>query len=109
MITIRFKPETFELTIKGHAGQNKKGEDIVCSAISSLFYTLGQALILSEDMLEEKPIFKDEDGDGYLACKPKKEYKGNIVRSYWTILVGVQLVADNYKNFVDFAVVGWQE
>lgn len=109
MIDIQFKPETFELTIKGHAGQNKKGEDIVCSAVSSLFYTLGQALILSEDMLEEKPIFKDEDGDGYLACKPKEEYKGNIVRSYWTILVGLQLVAENYKKHVNFTVVGWQE
>lgn len=108
MIHITFKPETFELTIEGHAGQNKKGEDIVCSAISALFYTLGQAIALSEDMLTEKPVFKDEDGNGYLSCKPKEEYKGNIVRSYWTILVGLQLVAENYKKFVTMHVVGWQ-
>lgn len=106
MINITFKPKTFELEINGHAGQNKKGEDIVCSAISTLFYTLGQVLIESEDMLEEKVTFKDEDGAGYLSCKPKGKFKGNIVRSYWTILVGLQLVAENYKKNVKLSIVG---
>ena len=106
MITITFRPNTLELEINGHAGQNKKGEDIVCSAISTLFYTLGQALIDSEEMLEEKITFKDEDGAGYLSCKPKEEYKGNIVRSYWTILEGFRLVAENYEKYVKLSVVG---
>ena len=106
MITITFKPNTLELEINGHAGQNKKGEDIVCSAISTLFYTLGQALIDSEEMLEEKLTFKDEDGAGYLSCKPKEKYKGNIVRSYWTILEGFRLVAENYEKYVKLSVVG---
>ena len=106
MITITFKPKTLELEINGHAGQNEKGEDIVCSAISTLFYTLGQALIDSEDMLEEKLTFKDEDGAGYLSCKPKEKYKGNIVRSYWTILEGFRLVAENYEKYVKLSVVG---
>lgn len=106
MITIAFNPNTLELEIKGHAGQNKKGKDIVCSAISTLFYTLGQALFDSEEMLEEKPIFKDEDGAGYLMCKPKKEYEGNIARSYWTILEGFELVAKNYPKYVNFAFCG---
>lgn len=106
MINITFKPNTLELEINGHAGQNKKGEDIVCSAISTLFYTLGQALIDSEEMLEEKLTFKDEDGAGYLSCKPKEKYKGNIVRSYWTILEGFRLVAENYEKYVKLSVVG---
>ena len=106
MITITFKPKTLELEINGHAGQNKQGEDIVCSAISTLFYALGQALIDSEEMLEEKLTFKDEDGAGYLSCKPKEKYKGNIVRSYWTILEGFRLVAENYKKYVKLSIVG---
>ena len=106
MITITFKPNTLELEINGHAGQNKKGEEIVCSAISTLFYTLGQALIDSEEMLEEKLTFKDEDGAGYLSCKPKEKDKGNIVRSYWTILEGFRLVAENYEKYVKLSVVG---
>ena len=106
MITITFKPKTLELEINGHANQNKKGKDIVCAAISALFYTLGQALYDSEEMLEEKATFKDKDGAGYLSCKPKKEYEGNIARSYWTILEGLQLIASEYKKFVVLDIVG---
>ena len=106
MINIKFNADTLELEIEGHAGQNKKGEDIVCSAISTLFYTLGQALMDSEEMLTEKPIFKDEDGKGYLTCKPKAEFQGNIARSYWTIIEGFELVAKNYPKFVKFAFWG---
>ncbi len=106
MINIIFKPHTFELEIEGHAGQNVKGKDIVCSAISTLFYTLGQALIDSEDMLEEKLIFKDEEGAGYLCCKPMVEYECNIARSYWTILEGFELLSKNYPEYVKLVIWG---
>ena len=106
MINITFKPKTLELLLEGHAEYSEKGEDIVCAAISTLFYTLGQALIDSEEMLTEEPIFKDEEGKGYLCCKPKEEYNGNIVRTYWTILVGIQLMADQYEKYIKFKVEG---
>lgn len=106
MININFNADTLELNIEGHAGQNEKGEDIVCSAISTLFYTLGQALIDSEEMLKEKPIVIDDDGKGYIACKPKAEYEGNIARSYWTILEGFDLISKNYPQYVNFAFCG---
>lgn len=106
MIQITFKPKTMELEIKGHAGQNKKGKDIVCSAVSTLFYTLGEALYESIEMLEEAPIFKDEDGEGYLCCTPREEYEGNIARTYWTILTGMQMVAGQYPKYANFKVVG---
>lgn len=106
MINIVFNPETLELTIEGHSNHDEKGKDIVCSAISTLFYTLAQSLTESESMLMKKPVFKDKDGYGYLKCKPKKEYEGNIARSYWTILVGFELVANNYPNNVTLKVGG---
>lgn len=104
MITITFKAKTLELEIKGHAGQGNKGEDIVCAAISTLFCTLCQALIESRNMLKANPVIKDKDGDGYIQCKPKKEFEGNIARTYWTILVGIQGVADENKDFVKFSI-----
>ena len=100
MINITFKPKTLELEITGHAEQNEKGKDIVCSAISALFYTLGQTLCESEHMLEEAPIVKIEDGNGYICCSPKVEYEGNIACMYRTIIIGLQMVAEEYKNFV---------
>ena len=104
MINITFKPKTYELEISGHAGHGKKGKDIVCSAVSILFYTLGEALYESADMLEEAPIFKDEDGEGYLSCIPRREYKPNVTLIYWTILNGFQLIADSYKKNVKFRI-----
>ena len=109
MINITFKPKTLELEIKGHAGHGKKGKDIVCSAVSTLFYTLGEALYESVDMLVEAPIFKDEEGEGYLASTPKEEYEGNIARTYWTILVGMQMIASQYPKNVKFKVEGYRK
>lgn len=105
MINITFKPETLELEIKGHAEHSKKGEDIVCAAISTLFYTLGETLNQSVDMLVKPPKFKDKHGKGNLSCIPKKEYGGNIACVYRTILIGMELVATNYPQNVTFDLV----
>jgi uncharacterized protein YsxB (DUF464 family) len=105
MINITFKPKTLELEIKGHAKQDVKGKDIVCAAISTLFYTLAQAICDSERMLTKKPVIKEKDGEGKISCKPKKEFEGNIARTYWTILVGFELVANEYKDYIKFDIV----
>ena len=106
MINITFNPKTLELSVSGHAGHGKKGKDIVCSAVSILFYTLGESLWQSASMLYEEPLVKEEDGDGYIVCHPKEEYEGNIARTYWTILVGMQMIAEQYPKNVTFKVEG---
>ena len=106
MIKIKFNPKTFTLDITGHAEHGKKGEDIVCSAISTLFYTLAEALYESKEMLSEDIVFSDEDGNGHLSCKPKAEYEANVSLIYWTILTGFDLVAKNYEKNVNLLVVG---
>ena len=105
MIDITFNPDTFTLDVSGHAEHGKKGEDIVCSAISTLFYTLGEALYESKEMMKEDIIFSDEDGNGHLSCKPKEEYEANVSLIYWTILTGFELVAKNYEKNVELEVV----
>jgi uncharacterized protein YsxB (DUF464 family) len=106
MINITFNPNTFTVDITGHAEHGKKGEDIVCSAISALFYTLGEALYNSREMMAEDIVFSDDDGNGHLSCKPKAEYEANVSLIYWTILTGFDLVAKNYEKNVTLHVVG---
>lgn len=106
MINIKFDPKTFTLDIDGHAEHGKKGEDIVCSAISTLFYTLGEALYEQKEMMAEDIVFSDQDGNGHLSCKPKAEYEANVSLIYWTILTGFELVAKNYEKNVNL-LVGW--
>ena len=105
MINIDFNPNTLELEITGHANHGEKGEDIVCAAISTLFYTLGETLNQSADMLDGV-AFEDKDGRGYLTCSPKKGFTPNIACMYRTILIGMELVASNYPENVTFKVVG---
>lgn len=106
MINITFNPNTFTLDITGHAEHGKKGEDIVCAAISTLFYSLGESLYATRYMMAEDVIFDDEDGNGHITCKPKEEYEANVSLIFWTILNGFQLVARNYKKNVNLKVVG---
>ena len=106
MVNIKFDPKNYELEITGHAGQAEKGEDIICSAVSMLFYTLADSLNKSEGMLKKHPVIKMDDGNGYIKCRPKKEYQGNISLIYWTILNGLELLAGEYKEFVSFSVQG---
>lgn len=100
MIKITFTPKKYAVDIKGHAECGEKGNDIVCSAVSALFYTLGQCLYESKGMLTEEPTFTDKDGEGHLSCVPKAEYEGNIARSYWTIMQGFMLISGNFPDNV---------
>lgn len=104
MIEITFTPSIYELKISGHAEHGKKGEDIVCSAVSILFYTLAQSLTLSSEMLSESPIITEKDGNGCISCKPKEEYEANVSLIYWTLLNGIELIAENYKKNIRFSV-----
>ena len=105
MIEITFKPKTMMVKVTGHAGQAEKGQDIVCSAVSILFYTLAQAVTTSRDALEEDPLIITNDGDGLISCKPKEGFEGIIQRTYWTILTGFDLLAEEYKEYVKLTVV----
>ena len=106
MIDIKFNPNTYELDITGHAEHGEKGEDIVCAAISTLFYTLVKSLYYSEHMLEEEFDFSDEDGNGHISCKPKPEFERNISLIYWTILNGFEEIEKNYDKNINLLVVG---
>lgn len=105
MIRVEFKPKTMELKIDGHAGYGKKGKDIVCSAVSTLFFTLGENLLQSLEMIDGTPIIKDDEGCGLICCSPKPEYAGNIALIYRTVLVGMEMIAEQYPKNVRFKVI----
>ena len=106
MINIEFNPNTFTLDVSGHAEHGKKGEDIVCAAISTLFYTLAETLYSAKHMMSEDIAFSDEDGNGHISCKPKAEYEANISLIYWTILKGFEMVSKEYEKNVTLTVSG---
>ena len=105
MIEVNYNSKTLELSIKGHAEHGNKGEDIVCSAASILFYTLAESLTNAKEMLVQNPKIEMEDGKGTISCVPKGKYEANITLIYWTILNGFQLLEENYQKNLKLGVI----
>lgn len=105
MIEITFNGKNLELSVKGHANHGEKGEDIVCSAVSILFYTLAESLTESKEMLVQNPHIDMEDGNGTISCVPKGIYEANVSLMYWTVLNGFNLLASEYKNNVSLKII----
>jgi uncharacterized protein YsxB (DUF464 family) len=106
MININFIPDKYTVCITGHAEYDEKGKDIVCAAISTLFYTLAESLYDVAHMLDGDMQFSDKEGNGYLKVRPKKEFEANVSLIYWTVLKGFELVAKTYKENVTLRVGG---
>lgn len=105
MIEITFNEKNLELSVSGHAEHGNKGEDIVCSAVSILFYTLAESLTESKEMLVQNPHINMEDGNGTISCVPKGIYEANVSLMYWTVLNGFNLLASEYKNNVSLKII----
>ena len=106
MIYIKFMPDEYTVFITGHAEHDEKGKDIVCAAISTLFYTLAESLNAVAPMFDGEMQFSDKEGNGYLKVTPKKEFEANVSLIYWTVLKGFELVAKTYKEYVTLKVGG---
>ena len=104
MVKCRFLyfPETCLICeIKGHAGYNP-GNDIVCSAISALAYTLVGA---ARDICGiNQARYKDEPGN-FLLDIPIKDLSspiyGKLKTIFLTVYTGIKLIAKSYPDNVE--------
>ena len=80
------------ITAKGHAGYAPEGQDIVCSAVSILLYTLAAAL--GDDAYD---LHMDK-GESRIRWKVNK--KNN--RTQDVILEGFRLLAGTYPKYVEY-------
>lgn len=99
------------LKLSGHAGQAKKGEDIVCASASILAYTVAQALefMYEEGGLKKKPHLKLEPGDSIIVAKPKPESYAEALHIFFVAQVGYHLLAHNYPQYVELQSFGESE
>lgn len=106
MVKVEFNvdEEKMKLTmrVKGHAGQNNVGYDIVCSAVSILTYTLAQTMknMFEGHQLKKKPILKLEIGDGEISVQAKKESYAETLHSFYVVEVGFILLANQYPQYI---------
>jgi uncharacterized protein YsxB (DUF464 family) len=109
MLNIEFftNKDSGSITMKlaGHAGQAKKGEDIVCAAASILAYTVAQTLqfMYEQGDLKKKPLLKLEEGDTVIVAKPKKESYAEALHTFFVAQVGYHLLSHNYPQYVSLS------
>lgn len=115
MIKAKFEHQkdinTIVLKIEGHAGQNNKGLDIVCSAASILTYTIAQYLnyVYDRGGLQKKPHIVLKDGEALVIAKPTKDFEGEVLNSFFIVEVGFSLLAHNYPQYVKLKMFGEAE
>ena len=99
------------MKLTGHAGQAKKGEDIVCASASILAYTVAQALqfMYEDGKLKKKPHLKLEPGDSIIVAKPRSEDYAEALHIFFVAQVGFHLLSHNYPQYVELISFGESE
>lgn len=100
--------ESLILSVKGHAQFAPEGEDIVCAGVSTLVYTLAQiaSFYYQQGKLKKKPKLQTDSADALIVVKPKTEYFGEVMHSFFHTQVGLGLLADNYPGCVELNAFG---
>ena len=90
------------LEVKGHAGADDIGKDLVCASASMLAYTLAQCSIdmYNDGKLLKKPTIKFKDGFAAIVCKPTKEAYAECLHCFHVAQVGFNLLQQNYQENV---------
>ena len=100
------------LHVKGHAGQNVPGHDIVCASASILAYTLAQNIKMSDERghLKFSPKIKLKEGDSIITCRAKdEETYAELLHAFLGIQTGYVLLAHNYPQYVAVETFGEAE
>lgn len=103
MITIKISRDSEgyirEFTIKGHAGFDEYGKDIVCAAVSAIAYTAAGALN------ELAGVGNYSEKSGYMNCsvpkdmeQEKRKVAGIILE---TACIGFKQIENSYGDYVE--------
>lgn len=106
MIVVTYYPARSSLTVKGHAGSNVYGKDLICAAVSSLVLTLAaNAGQLEEHGFVSEAVVILESGNARIRCKPKPPYRARVEQAFDTVCLGFRMLARKFPNHVAYKVM----
>lgn len=89
------------LTVRGHAGSGKKGEDLVCAAVSALVLTLAAN---TDRMVRAgwvtDPVISLGEGSARIRCTPTRAYWAAAELVFGSVCAGFSVLAAKYPNHV---------
>ena len=86
------------MEFKGHAGGGEAGKDLICAAVSTLMYTLIEAVGNHFEAL--MPNIYMADGEASVSCSPGKGHKAVCWTIMETVFTGCELLAKEYPEHV---------
>lgn len=103
------KKKQLSLHVKGHAEFDNAGQDIVCSAVSILTYTLAQNVKVhnTRGLCKDNPMIKFGKGDAVITCRAKDDKSfAELLGAYLYTQTGYDLLAHNYPKYVKLKMIG---
>lgn len=100
------------LSVKGHARQALKGNDIICASASILAYTVAQNVQMAEErgLLKYSPTLKLRDGNSIITCRAKDDDSyAELLHTYLVVQTGYQVLAHNYPQYAAVETFGEAE
>lgn len=103
MTAVRYEPERWKLSLTGHAGAGRFGEDLVCAALSALWNTLERALTRDGETVERlRPVIVLGDGCRSAECDPEPEAETECALLLGVFAEGLRLLAEDFPEYVGF-------
>lgn len=107
MIRIVYHRAYNKVTLEGHAQSGEHGHDLVCAAVSTLAYTLANAVenMHASNQLKEKQCLLSE-GDAVIACRPLTRYVSVVTLAFDLFCSGFEMLAQNYPENISYEIRG---
>lgn len=107
MIQVLCCLEHNRVVIRGHAGSDVYGKDLICAAVSALAVTLGANVRhMAEFGCVTDAVIRLKPGDTLITCKPKSRYRSSVKQIFMTVCVGFELLAQRYPEYIAYTFRG---
>lgn len=103
MTRIVYEPERFMLSMEGHAGAGRFGEDLICAGLSALWNAL--ECVMTADRMSVRclrPVIRYGDGLRAIECSPDEEMETACKMALRTAAAGMRWMAEKFPSFVSY-------
>nr|DAG18134.1 MAG TPA: cysteine protease [Caudoviricetes sp.] len=100
------KEDKFWLSMYGHADGGEYGHDLICAAVTTLAYTMAQAVINMDERgeLVESPCIRISKGNAQICFRHRNQEHGRITMD--VLRAGLGCLAHNYPQNIALYFVG---
>lgn len=103
MISVQYDREGVSVSVEGHARSGQEGHDLVCAAVTTLFYTLAENSNMLQRRYGGSGGYDLEKGSGGVWYNSVTNVDADAAREIFdAICVGFALLAEKYSQFIVF-------